>query len=256
MNLQNFFTPLENDILGALTKSEFELLVPNLELVKMFRGEVILENFEKLHYVYFPITAVTSLLICLHEGNFVEVAMVGNEGMLGTSTLISTKESGLQMTIVETGYVYRVNLTSFQNILCRSGGRRSGILQKLISRYTQTLILQISQFSACNRRHTIDQHLCSWLLLRLERARTNYLSITPESIALLLGVGRESITVAAMKLQLAGIIKNYRGQIELTNRAGMENIACECYTVIKNESNFLTDDLNKLMFIGMEKYLH
>ncbi|PSJ16383.1 Crp/Fnr family transcriptional regulator [Nitrosomonas supralitoralis] len=222
----------------------------------MFRGEVILETFEKLHYAYFPITAVTSLLICLHDGNSVEVGMVGNEGMLGIPTLICKKESGLQMTIVETGYVYRVNLNSLQNVLCRSGGRRSGILQKLISRYTQALILQISQFTACNRRHTLDQHLSSWLLLRFDRAHTRPLLITYESIACLLGVRSESITVTAKQFELAGIIKNNRGQIELTNRAGMENIACECYKIIKNESNCLAEDLNKLMFIGMKNYLH
>lgn len=235
--------PRENHLLCALTKSELKLLAPNLELVTMCASEVLFETGEKLQYVYFPITATASLLCCLEDDTTVEAAMVGKEGMLGLSALMGKNDALTQAIVIQPGYGYRVSIKSIQAVLARSGGRRSGILQKLIFRYAQTLFIQMSQTTACNRRHTIDQQLCSWLLSCFDRRNTNALSMTQESIAFILGVRRESITGIAKNLQEAGIINYQRGHIELKSRVGMESKACECYRVLKDESNRLSDDL-------------
>ena len=235
--------PRENHLLCALTKSELKLLIPHLELVTISASEVLFETGEKLQYVYFPITATASLLCCLEDGTTVEVAMVGKEGILGLSALMGKNESPTQAIVNQAGLAYRASINSIQSVLARSGGRRSGVLQKLILRYAQTLLIQMSQSTACNRRHTIDQQLCSWLLSCFDRRNTNALSMTQESIAFILGVRRESITGIAKNLQEAGIINYQRGYIELKSRAGMESRACECYRVLKGESNRLSDDL-------------
>jgi len=179
----------------------------------------------------------------LQDGSTVEVAMVGNEGLLGVTALMGRNESPMQAIVIQAGHAYRVSMVSLQTVLARSGGRRSGTLQKIILRYAQTLFVQMSQNTACYRRHSIEQQLASWLLFSLDRAGTNTLSITQESISYCLGVRRESVTEAAKKLQESGVIQYRRGQIELTNRAAMEIKACECYKVIKRESNILSTDL-------------
>jgi CRP-like cAMP-binding protein len=228
--------PRENHILGALQQFEFELLQPHLELVTMSRAEVLFETNDKLHHIYFPITATASLLCCLEDGTSVEVAMVGNEGILGISALLGEKNETLTQAIINmTGHGYRISIKFLQNALARTGGRRNGVLQKLILRYAQTLFVQMSQATACNRRHTIEQQLCYWLLINSDRGNTNDLSITQESIARMLGVRRESITDAAKKLQESGMINYHRGHIALKDKEKLEVAACECYEVIKTE---------------------
>lgn len=235
--------PRENQILCALKQAEFEHLAPHLELVTLSRSEVLFEPDDKLQYVYFPVTATASLLCCLADGTSVEVAMVGNEGVLGVSALMGTRNVALTQAIINlTGHGYRISIESLQGTLVRSEGRRAGTLRKLILRYAQTLFVQMSQATACNRRHALEQQLCCWLLLSFDRGRSNSLSMTQESIAYILGVRRESITEVAGKLQQAGMIDYRRGHIELKDRVKLETTACECYGVIKEESMRLTTD--------------
>lgn len=236
------YDPRENHILYALRQSEFERLVPQLELVTMARSEVLFEANDKLQYLYFPTTAVTSLLCCLEDGTSVEVAMVGNEGVLGVSVLMGKNETLTQVIVSKAGYGYRISKNSLQSALVRSGGRRAGMLQKLMLRYAQTLFVQMSQATACNRRHTLEQQLCCWLLLNSDRGYSNSLSITQELIAYMLGVRRESVTEAAGKLQDAGMISYHRGHIELKDRVKLEAVACECYGVMKEESDRMITD--------------
>lgn len=235
--------PRENHILYALRQTEFELLEPHLELTTMSRAEVLFEAYDKLQYIYFPVTATASLLCCLEDGVSVEVAMVGNEGILGVSALMGRDVALTQAIINIPGYCYRISIKSLQSALSRSGGRRAGTLQKLILRYAQTLFMQMSQATACNRRHALEQQLCYWLLSNFDRGHSNSLSMTQESIAYILGVRRESITEAAKKLQEAGIIEYRRGHIELKSRIELETAACECYGVMREESVRLTTDL-------------
>lgn len=235
--------PCDNRILCALTEFELNQLSQNLESVTLSHAEVLCDVSDKLQHLYFPTTATISLLNCLEDGITVEVAKVSNEGLIGVTALMGRNESLTQAVVIQTGHAYRVSMASLETILARGGGRRSGALQKLILRYAQMLFIQMSQSAACNRRHTIEQQLSSWLLTSFDRVETNILSITQESISYCLGVRRESVTEAAKRLQESGVIKYCRGQIELTNRVEMENKACECYRVIKSESNTLSADL-------------
>lgn len=235
--------PRENQILCALKSSEFEQLATHLELVTMSRSEVLFEANEKLQYVYFPTTATASLLCCLEDGTTVEVAMVGNEGVIGISALMDGHETLTQAIVNIPGQGYRISVKSLQNVLARSGGRRTGMLQKLILMYARTLFIKMSQTTACNRRHALEQQLCCWLLLSFDHTRSNKLALTQESIAYTLGVRRESITEAAKKLQYAGVIDYHRGRIELKDREKLEMTACECYEVMNEASVRLASDL-------------
>ncbi len=161
--------PLLNYILRALSPAEFEHIAPSLELVSMSSAEVLYEVNEKLQYAYFPITATASLLCGLEDGTSVEVAVVGNDGMLGVSVFMGGDAALTQATIHSAGYLYRIPARLLQETLARSGGRRSGMLQHLLLRYAQTLIVQMAQTTACNRRHTVEQQLCRWLLLNFDR---------------------------------------------------------------------------------------
>jgi len=236
----------ENHILRTLKQNEYELLQPHLELIATSRAEVLFEAYDKLQYIYFPVTATASLLCCLEDGVSVEVAMVGSEGILGVSALMGREETLTQAIINIPGYCYRISIKSLEGVLSRSGGRRTGTLQKLMLRYAQSLFMQMSQATACNRRHALEQQLCYWLLSSFDRGQSNILSMTQESIGYILGVRRESITEAAKKLQEAGIIEYHRGKIELKNRTELETTACECYGVAKKESIRLISDLQAL----------
>lgn len=228
--------PRQNKILNALSESELEHLVPYLELIPMLHSEILFEAHDQLKSVYFPITAVASLLNCLEDGSSVEVAMVGNEGMLGVSVVMGNDKTLTQAIIKTEGHGYRVSIKALQTVLARCGGRRAGTLSKLLLRYTQALFVQMSQTIACNRRHALEQQLSTWLLSCFDRGDSNSLSITHELIAYILGVRRESITVVAKKLQQEGMIEYSRGHIELANRGKLEDNACECYRVVKEES--------------------
>lgn len=227
--------PRTNQILGALNRSELEQLASHLELIAMSRSEVLYESNDKLQYIYFPITTTVSLICPLEDGSTVEVAMVGKEGMLGISAIMGRNETLTQAIVNVEGHAYRISVKALRSALARSGGRRSGTLNMLMLRYAQTLFIQMSQTAACNRRHALEQQLCCWLLSTFDRANSNSLSMTQESIAYVLGVRRESITEVAKRLQDAGTINYHRGHIELRNREQLENTACECYGVIRDQ---------------------
>ncbi|BBP03896.1 Crp/Fnr family transcriptional regulator [Sulfuriferula plumbiphila] len=235
--------PQQNYILRALSPPEFERIAPHLELVSMSCAEVLYEVNEKLQFAYFPTTATASLLCGLEDGASVEVAVVGNEGMLGVSVFMGGDAALTQATIHTAGYGYRIPAKSLREALGRSGGRRAGTLQQLLLRYAQTLIMQMAQTTACNRRHSVEQQLCRWLLLNFDRMHSSSLAMTQELISNMLGVRRESITEAARKLQQAGIISYHRGHIEVTNRPELETHVCECYGILKKESERLVTDL-------------
>ncbi|SFE63586.1 Crp/Fnr family transcriptional regulator [Nitrosomonas sp. Nm166] len=235
------FNPRENHILRALSQSEFELLAPHLELIKLPRAEVLFDVCEKLNYIYFPITSIASLLCYLEDGTSVEVGTIGNEGCIGIS--VFTGGRTLTQTVIKVeGHSYRISLKSLQSIFEESEGC-TRILKKLMLRYVGTLFIQMSQATACNRRHNIEQQLCSWLLLNFDRIHPSSLTITQESIAHLLGVRRESVSDVAKKLRQAGIIDYRRSYFELKNKEELEAKACECYSVIKRESERLIADL-------------
>ncbi len=239
--------PQENQILCALEQTEYELLAPHLELVTISRAEVLCEAYDILQHIYFPLTATASLLCCLEDGTTVEVAMVGNEGILGASALMGRNESLTQVIVSKTGQAFRAPIHSLQYMLSSTEDGYSGMLQKLILRYTQTLLAQISQATACNRRHLLEQQLSSWLLSNFDRWCSDNLPMTQESIAYLMGVRRESITEAAKRLQQAGMIDYRRGYIELKSREKLESNACECYDVIKEELIRLASDSQRII---------
>ncbi len=241
MKRSMIFNPHENHILRALSESEFELLAPHLELINLPRGEVLFDACEKLNYIYFPITSIASLLCSLEDGTSVEVGTIGNEGFVGVA--VFTGGRTLTQTVIKVqGHCYRISLKSLQRIFESNENCRTGILKKLMLRYVGTLFIQMSQATACNRRHNIEQQLCSWLLLNFDRIHSNNLTITQESIAHLLGVRRQSISDVAKKLQQAGIIDYRRARFELKNKEELEAKACECYAVIKGESERLIRD--------------
>lgn len=232
------YTFQENSILGALSAAELDGLAPHLELVTLLHSEVLFEDNDMLQYAYFPVTATVSLLCCLEDGSCVEVSMVGNEGIIGISVVLGNNAKTLTQAITKIeGQAYRISVRELKNILARSGGRRAGTLKKLLLRYAQTLFVQVSQATACNRRHALEQQLCTWLLSCFDRGNSSNLSITQELIAYILGVRRESITVIAKKLQEEGMINYSRGQIQLKCREKLEIHACECYGIVKNESD-------------------
>lgn len=228
--------PKKNHILSALSAEEYEQLIPHLELVTLSRAEVLFDANEKLQSVYFPITATTSLLCCFEDGSSVQVAMVGNEGIVGVSVLLGSPQTMTQAIISGKGHAYRVSVKVLQNVLTRSEGRREGTLNKLLVGYMESLMIQMSQMAACNRRHRLENQLCTWLLLCSDYSSSNTLSHTHESISYILGVRRESITVVAKKLHEEGLISYSRGHIELKDRDRLENAACECYHIAKEES--------------------
>lgn len=235
--------PRSNSILHALSPDEFELIAPSLELISKSSGDVLYEVNEKLQYVYFPVTATASLLCGLEDGSSVEVAVVGNEGMLGISTFMGGETALTQATISATGDVYRMRSRVLRDMLDRIGGRRGAKIQYVLMRYTQTLLLQMAQTTACNRRHSVKQQLCRWLLLNFDRMDSSKLAMTQELISNILGVRRESITEIAGKLKSEGIIRYDRGIIEITNREGLEEHVCECYSILKNDRERLAIDL-------------
>ena len=216
-------SPNQNQLIAALPAAEFERLAPHLELVPMLLGEPIHEPGGQLQHVYFPTTAIVSLLYILESGSSVELAGVGNEGILGIS-LFMGGDTTLNSAIVQTaGHGYRL-----QGRLLKEEFNRAGLMQRLLLRYTQALVTQMFQTAACNRHHSIEQQLCRWLLLTLDRLPSNELVMTQELVASTLGVRREGITEAAGKLQRAGVIRYRRGHISVLERSGLETRACEC----------------------------
>ena len=232
--------PNQNHLLAALLDAEYSRLLPHLELVPMLLGDVLHESGAKLQYVYFPTTAIVSLQYLLENGSSSEIAGVGNEGVLGISLFMGGNTTPSRAVVQTGGHGYRLKAG-----LLLEEFNRTGPVLRLLLRYTQALIMQMSQTAVCNRHHSVEQQLCRWLLLTLDRLPSNELTMTQELIASMLGVRREGVTEAAGKLQEAGFIQYRRGHITVVNRAGLEGHVCECYGVVKKEFSRLLSDVRQ-----------
>ena len=231
--------PKQNHLLDALLKAEYDRLSPNLEHVKLALGDVMYEPGGLLKYVYFPTTSIISLLFVMENGASAEIALVGNEGVLGISLFMGGETTSSRAVIQSAGYAYRLKVQ-----LLKDEFNRGGPVQRLLLRYTQALITQMAQTAVCNRHHSIEQQLCRWLLLSLDRLASDELSMTQELIANMLGVRREGVTEAAGKLQREGIIIYTRGRITVLDRQRLEKRSCECYQVVKTEFDRLLPALH------------
>lgn len=221
---------LQNHLLNALPADVYERLVPQLELVPMQFGDVFYESGGELRYAYFPTNCIATLLYIMENGASSEVAVVGNEGMLGVALLMGGDTMPYHAVIQAAGYAYRLKKQVLEQEI-----NRNGTLLRILLLYTQALITQMAQTSACNRHHSLDQQLCRLLLSRLDRLDSDELTMTQELISNMLGVRREGVTEAAGKLQKAGLIGYRRGHITVLDRQGLEARACECYQVVKTE---------------------
>ena len=230
-------TPKQNHLLAALPAEIFERISPHLELISMPLGEVLYESGGQLQHVYFPTTAIVSLHYLLESGASAEIAGVGNEGVLGISLFMGGNTTPSLATVQTAGCGYRL-----KGRLIMEEFNRAGPMMRLMLRYTQALMAQISQTAVCNRHHSIEQQLCRWLLLTLDRLPSQELTITQELIAGMLGVRREGITEAAGNLQRAGLISYRRGHITVLDRSGLESRVCECYNTVKKEFHRLLGD--------------
>ena len=226
--------PRQNHILDALPKLERERLFPHLKLVPLPLGMVVYESGATLRHIYFPTNSIVSLLYVMQDGASAEIAVVGNEGVIGVSLFMGGETTPSRAIVQSAGYAYR--LTGAR--LKLEFGRHGELLHILL-RYTQSLLTQMSQTAVCNRHHTLDQQLCRWLLLSLDRLSGNRLEMTQELIANMLGVRREGVTEAAGKLQKLGAIRYVRGKITVLDRPLLERLSCECYSVVKRETDRL-----------------
>ncbi len=235
--------PIQNHLLASLPAAEFARFASQLELVAMPLGEVLCESGAQIQYVYFPTTAIVSLQYVMENGSMSEIAGVGNEGVFGISLFMGGNTTPSRAVVYTGGYGYRLRARLLMQEFNRNGGRRAGVVHSLLLRYTQSLLTQISQTAVCNRHHSVEQQLCRWLLLTLDRLSSNELTMTQELIASMLGVRREGITQAAGNLQHAGCISYRRGHITVLNRSVLESLSCECYGVVKQEHDRLLSDV-------------
>ena len=231
-------TPKQNHLLASLPATEFERLSPHLELVPMPLGEALYESGGRLQHVYFPTTSIVSLLYVMEDGASAEIAVVGNEGVLGIALFMGGETTPSRAVVQSAGYGYRLKAQ-----LLKQEFNRAGPMMHLLLRYTQALITQMAQTAVCNRHHSVDQQLCRWLLLSLDRLSTDELTMTQELIANMLGVRREGVTEAAGNLQRAGVIRYSRGRITVLERLRLEQAVCECYAVVKKEFDRLLSDI-------------
>jgi CRP-like cAMP-binding protein len=222
--------PRQNHLLDALPANDYQRIAAHLELVPLELGDVLYEPGMRLRYVYFPTTAIVSLLYVMEDGASAEIAIVGNEGILGISLFMGGETTPSRAVVQSAGYGYRLKAQSLKQEFGRFGP-----FLRLLLRYTQALITQMAQTAVCNRHHSVDQQLCRWLLLSLDRLSSSELSMTQELIANMLGVRREGVTEAAGKLQQAGLIHYRRGRIVVLDRPRLEARCCECYQVVKTE---------------------
>jgi CRP-like cAMP-binding protein len=223
-------TSKQNHLLAALPETEWLRWLPWLERIDMPLGQVLYESGATLNHVYFPTTAIVSLLYSMENGTSAEIAVVGNEGIVGISLFMGGESTSSRAVVQSAGQGFRLKAQ-----LMKDEFNRAGPVLHLLLRYTQALITQMAQTAVCNRHHSLDQQLCRWLLLSLDRLRANELVMTHELIANMRGVRREGITEIAHKLQNAGLIQYHRGHISVVNRAGLEKRTCECYAVVKKE---------------------
>ncbi len=231
--------PKQNHLLDALLSAEFDRLSPDLELVEMTLGQVLYESGGMLEHVYFPTNSIISLLYVMENGSSAEIAVVGNEGILGISLFMGGETTSSRAIVQSSGHAYRLKAQ-----LLKDEFNRAGPVQRLLLRYTQALITQMAQTAVCNRHHSVEQQLCRWLLLSLDRLATDQLTMTQELIANMLGVRREGVTDAAGKLQRDGLINYSRGRITVLDRPKLEKRSCECYQVVKAEFDRLLPALH------------
>jgi CRP-like cAMP-binding protein len=230
-------TPAQNRLLSALPAEVAARIIPHLESVAMPLGDVLYESGGQLHYVYFPTTAIVSVHYIMEDGASSEIAGVGNEGAVGISLFMGGITTPSMATVYTGGHGYRLSAR-----LLMEEFDRAGPLMRLMLRYTQAFMTQMSQTAVCNRHHSVEQQLCRWLLLTMDRLPTNELTMTQELIASMLGVRREGITETAGNLQRAGLISYRRGHITVLDRSGLESRTCECYNVVKKEFHRLLSD--------------
>jgi CRP-like cAMP-binding protein len=231
-------SPSQNHLLAALPTADFAPLVAHLELVPMRLGDMLYGPGEQLQHAYFPTTAIVSLHYVMESGASAESAGVGNEGMVGISLFMGGNTTPSSAVVQTAGHAYRLERRKLLQEF-----NRAGLMQGLLLRYTQALATQMFQTAACNRHHSVEQQLCRWLLLTLDRLPSNELIMTQELVASMLGVRREGITEAAGNLQRAGVISYRRGHIAVLDRAGLENRVCECYAVVRKEMGRLLADV-------------
>jgi CRP-like cAMP-binding protein len=237
--MSSIHSPTQNQLLAALPPAEFERLSGHMELVPMALGEVLYEPGGQLQHAHFPTTAIVSLHYVTESGASAEIAGVGNEGVVGISLFMGGDTTPSSAAVQTAGHAYRL-----PRRLLKQEFDRAGPLLQLLLRYTQALITQMTQTAVCNRHHTVDQQLCRWLLMTLDRVPSGQLVMTQELVANMLGVRREGITVAAGKLQEAGLIRYRRGHIAVLERSGLETRCCECYAVVKKEFSRLLADVH------------
>ena len=233
--------PRLNLLLAALPEAEWQRWAPHLEWVAMPLGEVLYESGRTLSHVYFPITSIVSLLYVMENGASAEIAVVGNEGLVGISLFMGGGSTPSRGVVQSAGEGFRL-----RSSLIMEDFNRAGPVMHLLLRYTQALITQMAQTAVCNRHHSLDQQLCRWLLLSLDRLSSNELLMTQELIGNMLGVRREGVTEAALKLQKAGLIRYARGHITVLDRPALEQRTCECYAVVKKEYDRLLPAIKAL----------
>ncbi|WP_283147814.1 Crp/Fnr family transcriptional regulator [Silvimonas soli] len=224
-----FKDPRKNHLLAALAPEEWQRWLPHLESVDLSLGQVLYESGSRMSHVYFPTTAIVSLLYVMENGASAEIAIVGNEGIVGISLFMGGESTPSRAVVQSGGQGYRLKAA-----VMKEEFNRMPVLH-LMLRYTQALITQMAQTAVCNRHHSLDQQLCRWLLLSLDRLQGDELVMTQELIANMLGVRREGVTQSALKLQEAGLIRYARGHITVLDRTGLEKRTCECYAVVKKE---------------------
>jgi len=233
-------TPIHNHLLAALNDDVKGRLFPHLEMIDLPLGKSLYESGDALRYVYFPTDSIVSLLYVMESGASAEISVVGNEGLIGIALFMGGESTPSRAIVQSAGTAYRLAGQRLKDEF-----NRHGALHNLLLRYTQALMTQMAQTAVCNRHHSIDQQLCRWLLLSLDRLPSNRLTMTQELIANMLGVRREGVTDAAGKLQEQGVIEYRRGQITVLDRPKLEKLSCECYEVVKKETDRLLPYLYK-----------
>jgi len=228
--MSSLHSPKQNHILAALPAEDYARLLPDLELVPVPLGWAVHESGGQMGYVYFPTTSIVSLLYVMEDGASAEIAIVGNEGLVGIALFMGGETTPSRAVVQSAGDAYRLKSAVLKNEF-----ERGGALQHLLLRYTQAMITQMAQTAVCNRHHSLEQQLCRWLLLSLDRLSSNVLIMTQELIANMLGVRREGVTEAAGTLQADGLIHYSRGKITVLDRPRLEQRVCECYAVVKKE---------------------
>lgn len=221
---------LRNHLLAALPEAEFNRILPSLEPVSLKLGKVLYESGDKLTHIYFPTTAIISLLYIMENGGTAEIGIAGNDGLVGIALFMGGETTSSRAVVQSAGGAVRMKAKDLQEAFALGG-----VFQSLLLRYTQSLMTQISQTAVCNRLHSVEQQLCRWLLINHDQLQADELIMTHDLIANMLGVRREGVSIAAGHLQESGLIKYARGTITILDRKGLEDAACECYKVVKDE---------------------